>query len=87
VLNHDADWINKVYIEISKQKFNDMQLQMSMHGVNKKDLDRMRRQFERDIGIEKKEIFSIPSIADFNRLGISTGSPTGTTFIRGKKKK
>ena len=81
-MNHTPDWINVVAQEIVEQEFELKIFQMSLHGVGKDELTRIRTEFEGRLA-DKEEDVRIP-IEQFERLGLSFGKANTTKVIRGK---
>jgi len=69
--------------EIAYRDLNEKLFQLSLHGVAKKDIDKIRRDFENQN--EPKDI-KIP-ISDFQHMGLSLGRPNTTKVIRDREKK
>ena len=85
VLDKNLDWINVMLDEINRKDLEDKLFQLSLHGVDKKDVDKIRRDFERQSSGEPKDI-RIP-LTDFQQMGISLGRPNATRVIRDTKEK
>jgi len=71
--------------EINHKDLEDKLFQLSLHGVDKKELDKIRRDFEHQSADEPKDI-RIP-LTDFQQMGLSLGRPNATRVIRDKEKK
>lgn len=81
-MNHTPDWINAVTQEIIEQDFEQQMFQMSLHGIGKEELKRIRKEFEHRLD-DKDEDIRIP-IEQFERLGLPFGKANKTKVIRGK---
>ena len=72
-------------VEIEKQEIDDYLFKMALHGVPKKDIDKLRDKFEREIGKEEKpKDIRIP-MSEFRKLGLGIGKRTSTRVVREKK--
>lgn len=85
VLDKNLDWINAMLNEINHKDLEDKLFQLSLHGVNKKEIDKIRRDFEQQSSDEPKDI-RIP-LTDFQQMGLSLGRPNATRVIRDIKEK
>ena len=57
---------------------------MSLHGVSKNDINKIRRDFDKP---NKSMNLDIPSLEAFNKMGLSVGKPNTTRVIRPEHKK
>lgn len=71
--------------EINYKDLEDKLFQLSLHGVDKKEINKIRRDFEDQNTDESKDI-KIP-ITDFKHMGFSLGRPNTTRIIRNSKEK
>lgn len=85
ILAHNIDWISSVLEELEKQEFEDTLLQMALHGVSQKEINKLRNAFEDNKDSKPKDI-RIP-LAQFRNMGLAMAKPNFTKVIRKKDKK
>jgi len=55
---------------------------MALHGVPKKEIDKIRDKFERQIEGDKKKKTIKDPMSEFKKLGIKIGKKTSTRVVR-----
>lgn len=80
VLEHTPLWITEIYKELSIQEMEEKLFQMSLHGVSKQEVQKIRENFL--MQFEKSEKENDVSLSNFQKVGLKFGKPTGTTVIR-----
>lgn len=80
VLDHPLDWVQMMTKQITDEQFERNVFELALHGVDKEEIERMKREYYRRQKAEKQD--RLPSIGDFRALGLSVGRPNNTTVKR-----
>jgi len=83
VLDHTPKWINAMTEIVNKIEFEKNLTQLSMHGVSKEDIERLRQKFEMNYMTDKeKENIAKNELNMLRRLGGHVGKKSKTKVIR-----
>lgn len=84
VLLQNYDWLNIMIKELSTIEFENNILQLQMHGIDSKIIDRMKREFyniypEKERQVKKADL---PSLGQLRMMGLKINKPNKTTVKR-----
>lgn len=78
---HSIAWINKMYEIITREQFEQNLMQLSIQGVPKENIEKMRSEFERQFKTDAEKAKDEPSLLGLKRFGIYVGKKSKTKVI------